>query len=89
MFDYVVERGLTAMAVAGTEPALGVVFTQPGDTDSTEFADDASAPVKLKLWEPSGVACFTTVMLPGKITASAESERSWFPPLPSTSIKRM
>ena len=32
---------------------LGVVFTRPGDLDATEFADDASAPVKLKLWAPT------------------------------------
>ena len=42
-----------------------------------------------KLVEPSGVACFTTVIEPGKMTASAESERSWFPPEPSRAISRV
>jgi hypothetical protein len=30
-----------------------------------------------------------TVMLPGKMTASAERERSWLPPDPSRSISRV
>ena len=42
-----------------------------------------------KLVEPFGVASLMTVIEPGKMTASAESERSWFPPLPSRSISRV
>ena len=33
--------------------------------------------------------CLMIVIEPGKITASAESERSWLPPEPSRSTKRV
>src|SRR5215475_11552081 len=35
------------------------------------------------------VVFLMTWMKPGKMTASAESERSWFPPAPSRSINRV
>src|SRR3954466_3881403 len=34
--DQVVERGLTAICVAGTLPALGAVFRQPGSEPGTQ-----------------------------------------------------
>src|SRR3954451_5583057 len=37
----------------------------------------------------SGVACFTTVSDPGKTTASADRERSWLPPEPSSPMSRV
>src|SRR5438046_17703 len=36
-----------------------------------------------------GTASFTIVIDPGKMTASADSDRSWFPPEPSRSSSRM
>src|SRR5437867_7252018 len=38
---------------------------------------------------PLGVASLTTVIEPGKRTASADSERSWLPPDPSRAISRV
>ena len=45
--------------------------------------------VKLNWVEPSGEACLMIVIDAGKITAAAESERSWLPPEPSRSMRRV
>ena len=45
--------------------------------------------VKLKSWASFGTASLMMVIEPGKMTASAESERSWFPPPPSRSVSLM
>src|SRR5438093_13762754 len=38
---------------------------------------------------PLGVASLMILIEPGKMTASAESDRSWLPPLPSISMSRV
>src|SRR5262245_31866220 len=45
--------------------------------------------VKLKAVELGTSACLITVTWAGKITASAESDRSWFPPEPSRLSSRV
>ena len=37
----------------------------------------------------SGTASFKMVIVAGKMTAAADSDRSWLPPEPSRSIKRV
>jgi hypothetical protein len=54
-----------------------------------KFVTGDGEPVKENDVDPLGVASLTMVIEPGKMTASAESERSWLPPEPSNSIKRM
>src|SRR3954447_10222890 len=49
----------------------------------------AGEPVKENDVGPSGVACLMTVSDPGKITAAADSDRSWLPPAPSRASSRV
>src|SRR4051795_4297491 len=60
----------------------------PLSTSEKLLRGDGDA-VNGKLVEPFGVAFLMTVIEPGKMTASAESERSWFPPEPSRAISRV
>src|SRR4051794_10532730 len=69
-------------------PNVFVLADVPSST-SEKLISGAGEPVKEKDVEPSGVACFTTLREPGKITASADSDRSWFPPEPSRPISRV
>src|SRR5919109_2255248 len=65
------------------------VFALVPSSTSEKFVNGKGEAVKPKLVEPFGVASLMTVIDPGKMTASLESERSWLPPAPSRSIRRM
>ena len=65
-----------------------VLAEEPSSTRA-KFDRGAGEAVKGKEVDPSGVACLMMVIEAGKMTASAESERSWFPPEPSREIKRL
>jgi hypothetical protein len=65
------------------------VFALVPSSTRLKFESGAGEPVKLKLVGPFGVASLMTVIEPGKMTASAESERSWLPPAPSRLINRV
>ena len=66
-----------------------LVFAEVPSSTSEKFVRGDGDPVKGNDVEPLGVASLIMVIEPGKITASAESERSWLPPEPSRSIKRI
>src|SRR5262245_44461162 len=70
-------------------PLKTLVFARVPSSTRLKFASGAGDAVKPKLVEPFGVASLMIVMLPGKMTASADSDRSWLPPLPSRLIRRM
>ena len=63
-----------------------VLLDVPSST-SEKLVSGEGDPVNGKEVEPFGIASFTIVMDPGKITASTESERSWLPPFPSRSSR--
>src|SRR5690242_1515079 len=65
------------------------VFAEVPSSTSEKFVTGEGEPVKLKLVEPFGVASLITVSEPGKMTASAESDRSWLPPERSRSMRRV
>ena len=65
------------------------VFAMVPSSTTEKFASGAGDAVNGNDVGPSGVACLMIVIDPGKITASAESDRSWFPPLPSRSMSRV
>jgi hypothetical protein len=65
------------------------VFTDVPSSTSEKFVTGDGEPVKENDVDPLGVASLTMVIEPGKMTASAERERSWLPPEPSRAIKRM
>src|SRR5262245_14710132 len=63
-----------------------------GSASSSSVKLDGVRPpvdVKLKSCASLGTASLMIVIDEGKITASAESERSWLPPFPSRSRSRM
>ena len=66
-----------------------LVFADVPSSTRVKFVRGDGEPVKEKTVEPFGVASLIMVIEPGKITASAERERSWFPPEPLRSIRRM
>src|SRR6476661_10207648 len=66
-----------------------LVFAAVPSSTRLKFARGLGVAVNGNDVEPSGVACFTIVMDPGKVTASADNDRSWLPPEPSRSINRM
>src|SRR4051812_30446838 len=61
-----------------------LVFAEVPLSTSEKLESGAGDAVNGKEVEPSGLACFTIVIEPGKMTASAESARSWLPPDPSS-----
>src|SRR3954451_11444097 len=65
-----------------------VLAVVPSST-SEKLVNGAGDAVNPNEAELSGVACFTTVSEPGKMTASADSERSWLPPPPSRLTSRV
>src|SRR4051794_2341790 len=65
------------------------VFAAVPSSINEKLVTGAGVPVKENAVGPSGVACFTTVSEPGKITASADSDRSWLPPEPSRLTSRV
>src|SRR5438874_6082356 len=65
------------------------VFAVVPSSTRLKFVSGDGEPVKLKLVDPFGVASLMIVIEPGKTTASAESERSWFPHEPSRSMRRV
>src|SRR3954470_13451544 len=69
-------------------PNVFVLADVPSPTNE-KLVSGAGEPVKENDVGPSGVACFTTVRESGKITASADSDRSWLPPEPSRPMSRM
>ena len=66
-----------------------MVFAEVPSSTSEKFVSGDGEPVKGNDVGPFGVASLIIVIEPGKMTASAESERSWLPPEPSRSIKRV
>ncbi len=52
---------------------LGVVFTHPRDLESSDFADDASAPVKLKLWAPTAQSVSALIYTKASDTTPAQT----------------
>src|SRR5206468_1279228 len=62
-----------------------VVFALVPLSTRLKFARGEGDAVNEKENELSGVACLMIVIEPGKMTAAAESERSWLPPAPSRS----
>src|ERR1700741_4744285 len=69
-------------------PVKALVFAEVPSSTRLKFESGAGLAVKPKDVEPSGVACFTMVMEPGKMTASSLRERSWLPPDPFRSSRR-
>src|SRR3954447_5344667 len=65
------------------------VLAEVPSSTRLKFARGAGEAVKANEVGPSGVACLMIVIDAGKITASSDSERSWLPPEPSRSIRRM
>src|SRR6266496_5761988 len=65
------------------------VFALVPSSTRLKFVSGAGEAVKPKLVDPFGVASLMTVIDPGKITASADSDRSWLPPDPSRSMRRV
>src|SRR5947207_178597 len=65
------------------------VFALVPSSTRLKFVSGDGDAVKPKLVEPFGVASLMMVIEPGKITASAESDRSWLPPEPSRSTSRV
>src|SRR6266542_320906 len=65
------------------------VFALVPSSTRLKFVSGDGDPVKLKLVDPFGVASLMTVIDPGKITASADSDRSWLPPAVSRSMRRV
>ena len=57
-------------------PENVIVFADVPSSTREKFVSGDGEPVNGKEVEPSGVACLMIVIEPGKITASAESERS-------------
>src|SRR5215212_5161471 len=66
-----------------------LVFAFVPSSTSEKLDNGEGDAVKPNDVAPFGVACLTTLIEPGKTTASFESERSWLPPLPSRSTRRM
>jgi hypothetical protein len=66
-----------------------LVFAEVPSSTRLKFDSGAGLAVKLKEVEPSGVACLMIVMDPGKMTASSLRERSWLPPVPFRSSRRV
>src|SRR5262245_26089544 len=62
------------------------VFAAVPSSVSGKFDSGEGLAVNGKDVAPLGCASFTIVIEPGKMTAAADSERSWFPPEPSRSI---
>src|SRR3954466_15849837 len=65
------------------------VLAEVPSSTSEKLVSGVGEPVNEKEVEPFGVASLMIVIEPGKITASAESERSWLPPEPSRSMSRV
>src|SRR5436190_2489926 len=68
-------------------PLKALVFADVPSSTSEKFDRGDGLAVNEKLVAPFGVASLMIVMLPGKMTASAESERSWLPPEPSRATR--
>src|SRR5438132_4137068 len=66
-----------------------IVFAVVPSSTSEKFVRGEGLAVKAYEVEVSGFACLMIVMLPGKIAASFDRARSWFPPPPFTSIRRV
>src|SRR6266567_6385509 len=64
-----------------------LVFAAVPSSTSEKFDSGDGDAVNGKEVEPFGVASLMTVIDPGKITASADNERSWLPPDPSRSTR--
>src|SRR4051812_32226436 len=65
------------------------VFVEVPSSTKEKFVSGEGDAVKPNDVELFGVASLMIVIEPGKITASADSERSWLPPEPSRSISRV
>ncbi len=52
---------------------LGVVFSKAADREVSEFADDASAPVKLKLWAPTAQSVLALIYNNAADTSPAQT----------------
>src|SRR5262245_23238084 len=65
------------------------VFAAVPSSTRLKFASGEGDAVNEKDVEPVGVASFTTVIEPGKMTAAADNDRSWLPPDPSRLINRV
>src|SRR5262245_52163036 len=65
------------------------LLLSPSSSSVKLVGDKLGLVVKLKSWASFGTASFTTVIWPGTITASVDRDRSWLPPWPSMSRKRM
>ena len=66
-----------------------LVFALVPSATSEKFARGDGLALKGNEVEPCGFACFRIVIEPGKMTASADKDRSWLPPFPSRSINRV
>src|SRR3954468_3508044 len=69
-------------------PNVFVWADVPSPTNE-KLVSGAGEPVKENDVGPSGVACFTTVKEPGKITGFADSDRSWLAPAPGRCMSRV
>src|SRR5437763_248917 len=76
---------LTVYVVNAVMPPNVLVFAAVPSSTSEKLMRGAGLAVNGNEVDPFGVASLMIVMDPGKITASAESERSWAPPLLSRS----
>ena len=79
----------TEYVVKFVMPANTLVFAEVPSSTRLKAANGAGDAANAKDVEPSGVASLMIVIDPGKMTASADSERSWLPPAPSRSISRV
>src|SRR5512147_869865 len=70
-------------------PEKSFVFAEVPSSTRLKPDSGAGDAVNANDVEPFGVASLMIVIEPGKMTASAESERSWLPPDPSRSIRRV
>src|SRR5690242_19542041 len=68
-------------------PEKTLVFAAVPSSTRAKLVSGAGLAVNGNDVDPFGVASLMIVMEPGNVTASAERERSCFPPLPSRSIK--
>ena len=66
-----------------------VFGARPVVDEARSWSAATAMAVKANVVVPFGVASLMIVIEPGKMTASADSERSWLPPVPSRSIRRV